>query len=93
VIDDHPQYRELLENLKPGWHASGLLLVTKPGELDEEMSAWLMGRGAAPLDGTHRVRRPLRASVHRTTTSAMRLCPSSVQRVDWRVQQAILIQT
>ena len=43
-IDDHPQYRELIEKLKPGWHAGGLLFVMQPGELDDEMTDWLMGR-------------------------------------------------
>ena len=43
-IDDHPQYRDLVAKLKPGWHAGGLLLVTAPGALDEEMTPWLMGK-------------------------------------------------
>ena len=43
-VDDHPAYKRLVERLKPGRYAGGMLLITVPGAHDEEMAAWLMGR-------------------------------------------------
>lgn len=43
TIEGHPGYRQLLERLRPGPAANGLVLITKPGALDDEMSDWLLG--------------------------------------------------
>lgn len=43
TIESHPGYRRLLARLRPGPAANGLILVTKPGALDDEMSDWLLG--------------------------------------------------
>lgn len=43
-LDDHPAYQRLVEKLKPGRHAGGMLLITEPGAFDRQMAAWLMGR-------------------------------------------------
>ncbi|MCA2981210.1 MAG: hypothetical protein INH37_23295, partial [Myxococcaceae bacterium] len=42
-IDSHPSYQRLVETLKPGRYARGLVFITEPGALDEEMTDWLMG--------------------------------------------------
>jgi len=43
-VDNHPAYKRLVERLKPGRHAGGMLLITVPGAHDAQMAAWLMGR-------------------------------------------------
>ncbi len=40
----HPHFAQLTKALPPGRHADGLLLITKPGALDDEMAGWLMGQ-------------------------------------------------
>jgi hypothetical protein len=42
-VDSHPSYQRLIETLKPGRYARGLVFITEPGALDEEMTDWLMG--------------------------------------------------
>jgi hypothetical protein len=42
-IDSHPSFQRLTETLKPGRYARGLVFITEPGALDEEMTDWLMG--------------------------------------------------
>jgi hypothetical protein len=43
-VESHPSFGRLTAALAPGRYASGLLLVTEPGALDEEMSAWMLGK-------------------------------------------------
>ncbi|MCU0702038.1 MAG: DUF1851 domain-containing protein [Myxococcaceae bacterium] len=43
AVDSHPSYQRLIETLKPGRYARGLVFITEPGALDEEMTDWLMG--------------------------------------------------
>jgi hypothetical protein len=43
AVDSHPSYQRLIETLKPGRYARGLVFITEPGTLDEEMTDWLMG--------------------------------------------------
>jgi hypothetical protein len=43
-VDQHPAYARLVDKLRPGRHAGGLLFLTTPGALDDVMSPWLMGR-------------------------------------------------
>jgi hypothetical protein len=43
TIDGHPGFALLTSKLRPGRHAKGMALITEPGALDEEMTAWLMG--------------------------------------------------
>ena len=42
-IDDHPEYALLISKLKPGRYAGGMLLISAPGEHDDEMGPWLNG--------------------------------------------------
>jgi hypothetical protein len=40
---DHPKLTELLDTLRPGRHAGGTLIITKPGAHQDEMRRWLSG--------------------------------------------------
>jgi hypothetical protein len=42
----HPKLAALLEKLRPGRHAAGTVLITKPDAHHDEMSQWLMGNVA-----------------------------------------------
>lgn len=45
-LEDHPSFISLTKRLKPGSYAGGLLVITAPGALDDEMHDWLMGNVA-----------------------------------------------
>lgn len=41
--ESHPAFDALTRRLKPGSYAGGLVVITAPGALDDEMHDWLMG--------------------------------------------------
>ncbi len=41
--ESHPAFAVLTKRLKPGSYAGGLIVITAPGALDDEMRDWLMG--------------------------------------------------
>lgn len=43
VLEAHPGFVEITRRLRPGSYAGGLVVITEPGALDTELSAWLMG--------------------------------------------------
>jgi len=42
-IEEHPSFITLTRRLKPGSYARGLIVITPPGALDDELHDWLRG--------------------------------------------------
>jgi hypothetical protein len=45
-LEDHTAFISLTKRLKPGSYAGGLVVITTPGALDDELHDWLMGNVA-----------------------------------------------